>query len=70
MFRATNSTILRSTFLLYVQILVQYTDTAAYRCHVAPIGSSFGVLYQNLYIQSKSVPKDGRICRPKHVGLI
>ena len=28
-----------------------------------------GVLHQNLYIQSKSAPEDGRICRPKHVGL-
>ena len=23
-----------------------------------------------VYIQSKSAPEDGRICRPKHVGLI
>jgi len=27
-------------------------------------------LYQKLYIQSKSAPEDGQICRPKHVGLI
>jgi len=33
MFRATNSPILRSTFWLYVQLLVQCTDTAADRCH-------------------------------------
>jgi hypothetical protein len=31
---------------------------------------SVGDLYQKLYIQSKSAPEDGRICRPKHVGLI
>ena len=37
---------------------------------VAPVGSSVGALYQKLYIQSKSAPEDGRICRPKHVGLI
>ena len=36
---------------------------------VAPIGSSVGALYQKLYIQSKSAPEDGWICRPKHVGL-
>ena len=36
---------------------------------VTPVGSSVGVLYQKLYIQSKSAPEDGRICRPKHVGL-
>ena len=33
MFRATNSPILRSTFWLYIQLLVQFTDTAADRCH-------------------------------------
>ena len=36
---------------------------------VAPVGSSVDALYQKLYIQSKSAPDDGRICRPKHVGL-
>ena len=30
---------------------------------------SVGALYQKLYIQSKSAPEDGRICRPKHVGM-
>jgi len=34
MFRAKNSPILRSTFWLYVQLLVQCTDTAADRCVV------------------------------------
>ena len=33
MFRATNSSILRSNFWLYIQLLVQCTDTAADRCH-------------------------------------
>jgi hypothetical protein len=37
---------------------------------VAPVGSSVGALYQKLYIQSKRAPEDGRICLPKHVGLI
>jgi hypothetical protein len=37
---------------------------------LAPFGSSVGALYQKLYIHSKSAPEDGRICRPKHVGLI
>ena len=32
---------------------------------VSPVGSSVGALYQKLYIQSKSAPEDGRICRPK-----
>ena len=32
-------------------------------------GTGVGALYQNLYVQSKSAPEDGRICRPKHVGL-
>ena len=30
----------------------------------------YSALYQKLYIQSKSAPEDGRICRPKHVWLI
>jgi len=33
MFRVTNSPILRSTFWLYIQLLVQCTDTASDRCH-------------------------------------
>jgi len=37
---------------------------------VAPVGSSVSALYQKLYLQSKSSPEDGRICRPKHVVLI
>ena len=37
---------------------------------VAPVGSRGRALYQNLYIQSKDALEDGRICRPKHVGLI
>ena len=37
---------------------------------MAPVGSSVGAFYQKLYIQSKSAPEDGRICLPKHVGLI
>ena len=40
------------------------------RSTLAPVGSSYGALYQKLYIQSKSAPEDGRICGPKHVGLI
>ena len=40
------------------------------RSTVALVGSSVGALYQKLYIQSKSAPEDGRICRPKYVGLI
>ena len=37
---------------------------------VAPVSSSVGALYQKLYTQSKSAPEDGRVSRPKHVGLI
>ena len=35
-----------------------------------PVGSNIGALYQKLYIESKSAPEDGRVCRPKHVELI
>jgi hypothetical protein len=58
MFLATNSPILRSTFLLYIQLLVQCIDTAADRC----------VVPKAVY-KSKSALEDGRICRPKRVGL-
>ena len=37
---------------------------------VALVSSSVGALYQNLYIQSKRAPEDGRNHRPKHVELI
>ena len=37
---------------------------------VLPVSSSVGSLYQKLYRQPKSAPEDGRIFRPKHVGLI
>ena len=37
---------------------------------VAPIGSRDVALYRKLYIQLKSAPENGRVCRPKHVGLI
>ena len=33
MFRTTNSPILKSTFWIYLQVLVHCTDTAADRCH-------------------------------------
>ena len=54
-FRVTNSPIIRSTFWLYtrIQLLVQCTDTAADRCHVALVGSSVSALYQKLYIVKK-----------------
>ena len=73
----TNSPILRSTFWLYIQLLVQCTDTAADRCYswdgtasrsistVAPVSSSVGALYQKLHMKSKIAPEDRRICRPK-----
>ena len=148
MFLATSSPILRSTFWLYIQLLVQRTDTAADRCHgwegtgssistvalfdrvysfwyntttLLPTGATvemelevpsqplhfltvytaFGTTHRHccrpvprlrwnwkfhlhhgtgqqqcrcvvpkaVYTE-KSAPEDGRICRPKHVGLI
>jgi len=42
-----------------------------FRATNSPIFSSnIGALYQKLYMQSKSAPEDGRVCRPKHVELI
>ena len=49
--------------LLYIQLLVQCTDTVADR------SAAMSVHCTKLYIQSKSAPEDGRICGPKHVGL-
>ena len=80
MFRATNSPILRALFdciysfwynaptLLPTGVTVEMELRSI--STVAPVSISVGALYQKLYIQSKSVPEDGRICRPKHVGLI
>jgi len=50
MFRAKNSPILRSTFCLYLQLLVQCTDTAADRCIPRLRWNSVptGALYQKL----------------------
>jgi hypothetical protein len=55
-------------FWLNIQLLVKCTDTAANWCRGT--GHSVCALYQKLYVQSKSAPEDGQICRPKHVGLI
>ena len=38
--------------------------------NLSPVGSNISVLYQQLYIQSKRVPEDGRVCRPKRVQQI
>jgi len=36
-----------------------------------PVGSNIGALYQHcIYVQSKSAPEEGRVCRPKHVEQI
>jgi len=37
---------------------------------LSQVGSNIGVLYQKLYIHSKSAPEDGGVCRPKHVELL
>ena len=50
--------------------LTVYTAFGTMHRHCClPVGSSVGALYQTLYIQAKIAPEDGRICRPKHVGL-
>ena len=51
------------------------TSGALYDCiysfwYKAPTLLPTGALYQKLYLQSKSAPEDGRICRPKHVVLM
>ena len=73
MFRVTDSPILRSTF----DCIHSFWYNAP---TMLPTGATvemeltesvmYGALYQKLYIQSKSAPEDGRLCCPKHVGLI
>jgi hypothetical protein len=63
MYGATNSPISRSTFLTV------YTAFGTMHRHCCR-RNSVGALYEKLYIQTKSAPEDGRICRPKHVRLI
>ena len=58
MLRATNSPILRSSF-----------DCIYSFWYNALFGDNVGALYQKLHIQSKRPPEDGRICRPKYIGL-
>ena len=72
MFRATNSPILRSTLDCIYRFwysVPKLLPTGATVATVVPVGSSVCAQYQKLYMQSKSIPEDGRICRPKHVGL-
>ena len=66
MFQATNSPILRSTF---VCIYSFWYNALTLLLTGAPVDSSVGALYHNLYIQSKSAREVGRIYCPKHVGL-
>ena len=68
MFRVTNSPILRCSFWLYIQLEMVEIERSSIST-MAPVGRSVGALYQKLYIESKRTPEDGRICRPKHVGL-
>jgi hypothetical protein len=46
-------------FELYIQLLVQCTDRQQRRCIVPKAGYTV-----------QNAPEDGRVCRPKHVGLI
>ena len=51
--------------------LTVYTALGTMHRHCRrPVGSNIGALCQVMYIQSKSAPEDGRVCRPKHVELI
>jgi len=77
-FRATNSPVLRNTFCVYIYsfwygaptLLSTGATVEMELSTVAPIGNNVGALYQTLYIHLKIAPEDGRICRPKSVGLI
>jgi len=69
MFRATNSPILRNTFWLYLQLLVQYIDIAADRWQGHRSAAKSEHCTKAVYTV-KSAHEDGRVCRPKHVEQI
>jgi len=52
----------------FLTVYTAFGTTHRYCCR--PVSSSIGASYQTLYIQSKSAPGDGRVCRPKHVEVI
>jgi hypothetical protein len=66
MFRMTNSPILRSTFDCIYSF---WYNAPTLLPTGATVEMELSALYQKLYIQLKSDPAEGRICRPKHVGL-
>ena len=80
MFRATNSPILRSTFLT-IYCFGYNTPTLLPTGATVEMELTFHlnrgtgrqqcrcIVPKAVYSQ-KSAPEDGRICRPKHVGLI
>ena len=70
MFRATNSPILRSTFELHIQLLVQCMASAADRCHGTADGQQRPYIVPKAVYTVQSAPEDERVCRLKHVGLI
>ena len=59
MFQATNSPILRSSLTVYTAFWYN-----------APTLLPIGALYQKAVYTVKRAPEDGRVCRPKYVGLI
>ena len=73
MFQAVPPPIIRSSKLYIEHRVLSQNFIATCHCRgrngTAPVGSSVGALYQKLYIVSQIAPEDGRICRPKHVGL-
>ena len=48
----------------------RYCCRPVIRLRWSSVGSNIGGLYKKLYIQSKSAPEDGRVCRSKHVKQI
>ena len=55
----------------FLTVYTAFGTTHRYCCRpVPPVSSNIGALYQKLYIQSKSAPEDGWICRLKHVELV
>jgi len=52
----------------FLTVYTAFGTMRRYCCR--PVGSNIGALYQKLYVQPKTAPEDGLVCRPKPVEQI
>ena len=65
---------MQQLFRLLISLIRPYMFRATFahpQEHFLTVNTAFGTMRRSaaLYIKSKSAPVNGRICRPKHVGL-